>query len=100
MASPTHRSKMGLLQPKRDRARTTAVAIEIQKLIVQFARENPAWGYDRIAGALANLGHMVADQTIGNILKQYSLGPADDRKRGLTWAEFIRRHKDVLCATD
>ena len=27
------------------------------ELVVQMARENPLWGYDRIAGALGNLGH-------------------------------------------
>jgi transposase InsO family protein len=76
------------------------VSAEVEELVVRFARENPAWGYDRIAGALANLGHIVSDQTVGNILKAHSLGPTNDRKRGLTWAEFIRRHKDVLWATD
>ena len=29
----------------------------VSKLILRFARENRSWGYDRIVGALANLGH-------------------------------------------
>ena len=53
-----------------------------------------------MVGALANLGHQVSDQTVGNILKRHGLGPAPERKRHTTWAEFIRRHKDVLWATD
>jgi putative transposase len=28
-----------------------------------MAKENSSWGYDRIVGALANLGHTVSDQT-------------------------------------
>src|SRR4029077_15449841 len=28
---------------------------ETERLVVQMARENPSWGYDRIVGALANL---------------------------------------------
>jgi len=35
-------------------------------LVVRMARENTSWGYDRIAGAMANLGHTVSDQTVGN----------------------------------
>ena len=76
------------------------VAIEVEYLVLQFARENPSWGYDRIVGALANLEHHISDQIVGNILKRPGLGPAPERKRRTTWAQFIRRHKNVLWATD
>ena len=72
----------------------------MEKLIVQLAKENPCWGYDRIAGAMANLGHPISDQTVGNILRRHGLGPAPERRRQTTWAQFIRRHKEVLWATD
>ena len=29
-----------------------AVSVEIERLVLRFARENPSWGYDRIVGAL------------------------------------------------
>jgi putative transposase len=41
---------------------------EAERLVVQMAKENPSWGYDRIVGALANLGYLLSDQTVGNIL--------------------------------
>ena len=77
-----------------------AVAMQVEQLVVQLAQENRSWGYDRIVGALTNLGYRVSDQTVGNILKRHSLGSAPERKRNTTWAEFIRRHKQVLWATD
>src|SRR5678809_1225859 len=52
------------------------IAPELEALIVRFARENSGWGYDRIVGALANLGHAVSDQTMGNILRRYGIQPA------------------------
>jgi len=73
---------------------------ELEDLVVQIAKENRSWGYDRIAGALAHLGYEVSDQTVGNILKRRSLLPAPDRKKTTTWKEFIRSHMDVLVATD
>ena len=30
---------------------------KVEALIVQMAKENSGWGYDRIVGALANLGY-------------------------------------------
>ena len=73
---------------------------ETEELIVRMARENPGWGYDRIAGALANLGHRLSDQTVGNILRRYGIPPAPERKRTTTWAAFIRAHRAVLAGTD
>ena len=54
---------------------------EIERLVVRMARENPSWGYDRIVGAMANLGHKVSDQTVGNILKRHDIPPAPKRKQ-------------------
>ena len=49
---------------------------EVEQLIVCMANENRNWGYDRIAGALANLGYEVCDQTAGNVLRRHALQPA------------------------
>ncbi len=73
---------------------------EIVDLVLKFARENPTWGYDRIQGALANVGHEVSDQTVGNILKANSIEPAPERKRQTTWGTFLKAHWDSLAAID
>ncbi len=73
---------------------------ELEDLVVRMARENRSWGYDRIVGALANLGYTISDQTVGNILKRHSIPPAPERKKTVTWQEFICFHRDVLLATD
>ena len=52
---------------------------ESEALIVRMARENSGWGYDRIVGALANLGHRVSDQTVANVLRRYGIAPAPKR---------------------
>ena len=76
------------------------VTPETEELVVSMAKDNPTWGYDRIAGAVRNLGHKISDQTVGNILQRNGIPPARERKRNTTWASFIRRHKDVLWACD
>jgi putative transposase len=73
---------------------------ELEALVVRMAQANRSWGYDRIVGALANLGLMVSDQTVGNILKRHGIPPAPERKKTTTWKEFIRTHMEVLVATD
>jgi len=49
---------------------------EVEGLIIRMAEENRSWGYDRIVGALANLGHEVPDQTVGNVLRRHGIPPA------------------------
>jgi transposase len=72
---------------------------EIEDWVVRMARENRSWGYDRIQGSLKHLGYTISDQTVGNILKRHGIPPAPERKKTVTWCEFIRSHWDVLIAT-
>jgi transposase len=76
------------------------IAKELEDLVVRMARESRSWGYDRIVGALRNLGCTISDQTVGNILKRHGIPPAPERKKTMRWSEFIRIHIDVLGATD
>jgi len=73
---------------------------EIEQLVVRMAKENSDWGYDRIMGAMANLGYTLSDQTVGNILRRHGILPAPARKRTTTWADFICTHMAVLAGTD
>jgi hypothetical protein len=64
---------------------------KVASLIVRLARENSGWGYDRISGALANLGHKVSDQTVGNVLRRHGIAPAPKRQT-TAWKDFIASH--------
>jgi hypothetical protein len=54
---------------------------EISNLVVRMAEENRGWGYTRIQGALANLGHTIGRTTVADILKRHGLEPAPERTR-------------------
>jgi hypothetical protein len=43
---------------------------EVEALVLRIAQENRNWGYERIRGALANVGHDLSSNTIANILKR------------------------------
>ena len=81
--------------PGRPRTRAEVVA-----LVVRLASENRDWGYRRITGALANLGHTLSPATIAKILKHHGIEPAPDRTRKTTWKEFLTRHWESIAATD
>ena len=51
------------------------VQVEIRRLVVRMALENPSWGYTRIQGALKNLGHSVARATVARILRRQGIPP-------------------------
>jgi transposase len=65
---------------------------KLEALIVQMARENSGWGYDRIVGALSNLGYRVSDETVGNVLRRHGIEPAPKRSQNTTWKAFIQSH--------
>jgi putative transposase len=77
------------------------VAEEIEQLVVRMAEENPAWGYRRIQGALANVGLYIDTITVRNILRRHHLEPAPQRRKaGMSWDQFLKLHWEVLAATD
>ncbi len=73
---------------------------DLEELIIRLTRENAGWGYDRIVGALSNLGIEVSDQTVGNVLKRNGIRPAPKRTPEIVWADFIKAHQEVLAACD
>jgi hypothetical protein len=76
------------------------VSADVEALVVRMARENSGWGYDRIVGALANLGHDVSDQSVGNIPRRHGIAPAPKRSQITTWKDFLAAHMNVLAGCD
>ena len=63
---------------------------------MRMAKLSPSWGYARIQGAMANLGHKIAPNTVKRLLKEHGIEPAPFRRRRTTWAQFLRSHWDTL----
>src|SRR5690349_11377521 len=80
----------GSAQRTAGRPRTAA---EIATLVTRMAEENRDWGYRRIQGALANLGHLLAHNTIADILRRHRIVPAPERSRKKE--SVIRRSQNV-----
>ncbi len=73
---------------------------KISALIVRMAQDNPGWGYTRIQGALANLGHRVGRGTVANVLKRSGIEPSPERSKRTTWSTFLKAHWKVLAGSD
>ena len=76
-----------------------SIAPPIRTLTLRLARENPRWGYRRIQGELAGLGHPVAASTVWTILKNAGLDPAP-RRAGPTWRQFLSAQAHAILAID
>ena len=77
------------------------VTEEVEQLVLRMAAENATWGYRRIQGALKNLGHHIDAITVRNILRRHHMEPAPQRRKaGMSWAQFLKMHWEVLAATD
>ena len=73
---------------------------ETSALIVRMAQDNSGWGYTRIQGALANLGHKVGRGTVANVLEREGIEPAPERSKRTRWSTFLKAHWKVLAASD
>jgi hypothetical protein len=67
---------------------------DLAALVVKMAKDNPSWGYDRLEGALKNLGHVIAPTTIRNILHRRGLDPAPFT----SWSQVFGELRDVWFA--
>ncbi len=76
-----------------------SIDIEKRQLVLRLARENPRWGYQRIAGELLKLGLSVSPSTVRRTLTRSGLGPAP-RRAGPTWREFLRAQAASIVACD
>ena len=82
-------------QPQRPQGRPSTSA-ELCRLTLRLAAENPTWGYRRIHGELAGLGHRLAASTVWQILKNAGIDPAPTRSE-VTWSQFLRSQAAVAC---
>ena len=71
----------------------------LRKLVLRLARENPRWGYQRIAGELIKLGFRLSPSTIRRLLASAGLEPAP-RRGGTSWSVFLRRQAATMLACD
>ena len=55
---------------------------EVEAHILRFARQNRNWGYDRISGALKNLGHRVSDATVAKVFEKTRFTPGSRSEEG------------------
>jgi putative transposase len=70
-----------------------------RELVLRLARENPRWGYQRIAGELNKLGVGVSPSSVRRLLAHAGLGPAP-RRSGPCWREFLRAQAASVVACD
>ena len=70
-----------------------------RELVLRLARENPRWGYQRIAGELLKLGFRLSPSTVQRLLASAGLEPAP-RRGGPSWPVFLRQQAASMLACD
>jgi transposase len=85
-------------QPRRKPGRP-AIDRQLRDLVLRLARENPRWGYPRIAGELHKLGLQVSPSTVRRLLLGAGLEPAP-RRSGPKWRDFLRQQAAGMLACD
>jgi len=86
-------------RPKRKPGRPR-IHPEAEELVVRIARENPRWGYTKIAGEVRKLGFTsIGRSTVERIPKRPGLAPGPVGG-GLSWADFLGHYGQYIWACD
>jgi putative transposase len=85
--------------PHRRRPGRPPTGRELRELVLRLARENPGWGYQRIAGELLKLGFRISPSTVRRLLASAGLEPAP-RRRAVSWPAFLRQQSASMLACD
>ena len=72
---------------------------EIRDLILNLAKENPAWGYGKIQGELKKLGITISQTTIGRIVTRNGFTRRPFRA-GAGWRKFLGYYRDFIWSGD
>jgi len=83
----------------RHRPGRPTITVEVRRLVLRLAAENPNWGYRRVHGELAGLGYRVGASTVWRILKRAKVDPTPQRA-GPTWRQFLTAQAHSILATD
>ncbi len=75
-------------------------AVDIRRLVLKLASDNPGWGYTKIRDALRGLKIEIGRTTVADVLAEAGLDPAPERRRHRTWKQFLRSHAETLYACD
>ncbi len=70
-----------------------------RELILRLARENPSWGYQRIAGELKSLGLAASPTTVRKVLVCAGVPPAPERATQ-PWRSFLHQQAASVLACD
>ena len=69
----------------------------MRALVLEMARDNPAWGYRRIHGELTGLDYKVPPSTVWQILKDAGIDPAP-RRPGHSWRALLASQAKTILA--
>jgi len=67
---------------------------EIQKLILQMAKDNPRWGCVRVRGELLKLGIDIGETSVGKYIARSQKPPSQD------WRTFLENHVKTMVSVD
>ena len=76
------------------------ISPEIVDEALKLAKNNPDWGYDRIASTMNYLGYNVSATTIRHILEDHGIVPDPERRLRGDWDQFIETQQYCTASTD